>query len=343
MRVSTIAGPGLHRGLELGRERSNEIVSAATELKTHLASTGHSPGPVGRRLATSGLARTAADLTPDLWAEVTALAAGSRASLEDVLLLTFLDEVWALTRPAGCSVVARVIEGRPGAPPTPATTEIGQTMDLPSWTSGRLVVLRVATPGAPTSLVMTYPGSLGLCGSNEAGLGVAVNALWGVPFVEDGLGVAFIVRHLLTLTSLAEAAAFLTSVPHAAGQAYTIAARDGIATFEADATGVHRIDASGTPALIHTNHGLGADAGPSAPPPSESSRARLEVLMRAVEQHQPLADTLTGDLVLDGTRWNDAHLTFASFRAVGSEQSARFIDGADVRAGRHEWTRLTYR
>ena len=97
MRVTTIAGAGLHRGLDYGREHARGIADAATALKIQLASAGHPPGPIGHRLATSPLTRVAADLTPDLWAEVTAIASGSRVSLDDVLLLTFLDEVWGMT------------------------------------------------------------------------------------------------------------------------------------------------------------------------------------------------------------------------------------------------------
>lgn len=340
MRVTTIAGTGMHRGLDLGRAHASEIAGTATALKTHLAASGHPPGPLGRRLATSGLVRTAEEHVPDLWAEVTAMAAGARVPLEDVLLLTFLDEVWGLTREAGCSVLARVVPGRPGEPPTPPTTEIGQTMDLPVWTVGRAEVLRVGTDRAPTALVLAYPGSIGLCGSNEAGLGVAVNALTRRPVSEDGLGVAFITRHLLTLTTLAQAEGFLRTVPHAAGQAYTVAAVDGIATFEADADGVERVTPAGVPAVAHTNHALAPDR--SEERVTESSRERLDVLMSCLERHTPLADALTGDVVVDGVKWRDTHLTFGAFRAVGSESHARFIDGVDIRAGRREWARFSY-
>jgi hypothetical protein len=337
MRIVTFAGPGTSRGLQYGQACAHEITAAATALKTHLASAGHPPGPLAARLLASPLVRAAAEHTPDLWDEVTALAISARVPIEDVLLLTFLDEVWALTRTTdapGCSVIARTIDH---------TTEIGQTMDLPDWTVGRSIVLRVGTDRAPTALVMAYPGLIGLCGANEAGLGVAVNALSYLPLDEEGLGVAFITRHLLTLTTLAQAESFLTSVPHAAGQSYTVAAPDGIATFEASAAGVHRVGSPGSTSLIHTNHSLAAVEGGTPRPPDESSRERLDALRTCIEQGTSLADALTGDVVLDGQRWGDTNLTFAAFRAIGSEPVVRFIDGADVRAGRHEWSRFSYR
>lgn len=349
MRTHTLAGAGAQRGADYGREFAADIAAAAAALKAHLAAAGHPPGPLARRLMTSGLPRTAADLTPDLWTEVTELAGASRVPLEDVLLLVFLDEVWAMTEPPGCSVVARVVPGRPGradiggldddaVPPEPPTTEIGQTMDLPAWTVGRSCVLRIGADGAPSALVLAYPGHLGLCGANAAGVGVAVNALTGAPSSTMGLGVAFVTRHLLTLRSLAAAEAFLAAVPHAAGQAYTIAAPDGLATFEADATGVRRVTRPGQTAVAHTNHRLAdpPDAG------SESSRTRLELLVDGLAAGTSFGDLLTGPVTVDGSRWHDTHLTFGAFRAIGSQPSARFIDGADLRAGRREWARITY-
>ena len=341
MRVTTIAGSGLHRGLDYGREHARGIADAATALKIHLAATGHPPGPLGHRLATSPLTRVAADLTPDLWTEVTAIASGSRVSLDDVLLLTFLDEVWGMTRAPGCSVAARVVPGQPGAPPIPPTTEVGQTMDLPAWAQGRAGALRIGADHAPTALALAYPGSIGLCGANETGLGVAVNALTRAPTQEEGLGVAFVTRHLLTLTTLAEAEAFLLSVPHAAGQAYTVAAPDGLATFEADANGVRRVTEPGVASIAHTNHPLAEDPGGRAP--SESSAARLAIMTSGLADRQPFADLLTGEATVDGTTWGDPFLTFGAFRAIGSEPVVRFIDGEEVRRGRREWSRFPFR
>lgn len=349
MRVTTLAGTGAQRGLDLGRELRAEITATVTAFKTHLAGLGHPPDPLARRLVSSGLARTAADRSPDLWAEVVSTASGARVPLEDVLLLVFLDEVWALTRPAGCSTVARVLPGepaRPGisdSPPTPAreaTTELAQTMDLPVWARDRAQVLRIAAGEAPTALVLTYPGSIGLCGANEAGLAVAVNALPDATSSQQGLGVAFIIRTLLTLTTLADAARYLTSVPHAAGQAYTIAAPDGLACFEADAAGVHRVTTDGVPATAHTNHWLADGAGGRV---TTSSRERLDLLVHGLEQHRPFAQILAEDVTVDGERWGDRFWTFAAFRAIGDEPCVRFIDGSSIRSGHREWTKVSFR
>ena len=357
MRIVTIAGSGTHRGLDRGRDEAGATAAAATALKAHLAAHGHPPGPLARRLATGPLARTASDLAPDLWSELTALAGASRVPLDDVLLLSFLDEVWALTRrarsplppPPGCSVLARVLPGRPGrtdiggldddaVAPQPPTTEVGQTMDLPDWASGRAEVLRIGPDRGPTALVLAYPGSIGLCGANAAGVGVAVNALVGAPFSEEGLGVAFVTRQLLTLESLSAAEELLTSVPHAAGQAYTIAAPDGLATFEADASGVRRVTEPGATWTAHTNHRLASSGDERVP---ESSRARLDALTAAVASGAAVDVALAG-VTVDGSRWSDPLVTFGAFRAVGDEPVARFVDGAGLRAGR-DWTKAAFR
>ncbi len=335
MRIVTFAGPGAQRGLQYGQALGPDIAAAATALKTHLAGAGHPPGALAMRLLSSPLVRAAQEYTPDLWDEVTSMAGGARVPIEDVVLLTFLDEVWALTRAPGapgCSVIARNVNG----------TEIGQTMDLPDWTVGRAIVLRVASDHTPTALVMAYPGTIGLCGANEAGLGVAVNALSHLPLDEAGLGVAFVTRHLLTLSTLVQAQSFLTAVPHAAGQAYTIAAPDGIATFEASSAGVHRVDDPGSPALAHTNHELALRDRAVDRPPDESSRERLAVLLACIERKASLAEALSGDVVLDGRHWGDPNLTFAAFRAAASDPIVHFIDGAVLRSGRRDWSRFSY-
>jgi hypothetical protein len=159
---------------------------------------------------------------------------------------------------------------------------------------------------------------------------------------EVGLGAAFIVRQLLTLSTLAQAEEFLRTVPHAVAQAYTIAAPDGIATFEADPSDVIRIGDPGSAAALHTNHELSPAAGSTGRTPSRSSRERYDILTRDLQLRLPVSDMLTGDVLADGERWGDPHLTFGAFRAVGSEPVVRFIDGAELRAGGRQWSRFSF-
>jgi hypothetical protein len=353
--VLTLAGLGNQRGIDHGREQAAEIAKTVTALKAYLAGQGMPPGTVARRLANSPLPRVAAELTPDLWQEVTSLAHASRVPFDDVLLLVFAPDLGAYAPqdqrvevPMGGSVVARMLPGQPKRPdpsgfgdilpPQPPTTELGQTVDLPDWARERMRVLRLGPPDAPNALVMAYPGSLGLCGANDAGLAVATNALPSAPVSAQGLGTSFIVRRLLTMTSVADAELFLTSTPAAVGRAYTIAAPDGLACFEVDSNGVARVGDAGSTGLLHTDHVLAPSAAGGA---SESSRARLAGLTRGTDPGILLADVLGKDVLVDGQRWSDPLHTFGAFRAIGTKLSCRFIDGASL-AARRDWTRLTY-
>jgi isopenicillin-N N-acyltransferase-like protein len=329
MQTVTLVGTGQQRGHAHGAELGAHVQQTATALKSHLRSRGHDVDALAARLESSGLCRVAADLTPDLWSEVTATADAAGVPLADVLLLTFLDEVWGLTRSAGCSVIAR--RG-------PFGVEVGQTMDLPAWTVGRLLVLRSCPPDSPRALLMSYPGMIGLCGANESGLALAVNALDQFGMDENGLGVALIARALLSRTSIDDAAGFLASVPHAAGQSYTIGAKGRIATFEAGPGRLDLVSDADADACLHTNHPLGMKENAR-----ESSLARLRVLQRAVADDVGIEESLSGEVVLDGVRYGDRNSTFAAFASSAGDPGVRFIDGVDLRSGGREWTAVPFR
>ena len=126
-------------------------------------------------------------------------------------------------------------------------------------------------------------------------------------------------------------------MPHAVGQAYTVAASDGIATFEASPAGVRQVSPADAAACAHTNHPLGReDTG------TVSSVARLASLTASVHAHATLSGALSGEVVLDGARLDDPNLTFGAFRFVVGDSEARFIDGSALRAHDHEWTRIPF-
>ncbi len=365
MRVLTLAGSGAQRGLDYGREEAAQIAQTATALKAHLAATGHPPAALVRRLTTSPMSRVAADLTPDLWEEVTSLAHAGRVPLDDLLLLVFLPDLAAYsTQPTGAdaddellqstcvggAVLGRVLVGGMGQadtsglrgdarPREPDTTELGQTIDLPDWARDRMTVLRIGTLDAPNAVVMAYPGSIGLCGANDDGLAVATCSRPGSPVSTQGLGVAFVVRRLLELSSVEAAEGFLRAVPHCVGQSYVVAGSDGLACFEVDADGIRRVGDGADTVIVQADHSIGR--GTTSRAATESSRERLATLTEAAARHAPLAEALSSPVLLDGQRWSDPRRTFGAFRAVGNETSARFIDGTALAAGR-DWTRVTY-
>jgi isopenicillin-N N-acyltransferase-like protein len=324
MLIETLAGTGGDRGLAHGRALAAPIRETVAALTAHLAAAGTDADGLADHLLASPLTSAARTHTPDLWDEVVATAEGAQVPLSDLLLLTFLDEVWGLTRRAGCSVMARV---RPGS-----RTEIGQTMDLPGWSVGRVTVLRLIPPSAPTSVVMSYPGMIGLCGVT-AGFGVAVNALAQFGITESGLGAAFVVRHLLSLSTLDEATAFLREVPHAVGQAYTLAEEGRVVTFEAGPSVLRSVSDHESTACLHTNHPLDTRA-----PHESSTMTRLAALHQAFDADVELEAALSGDVVLDGQRYGDANSTFAAFAYRIGDASVSFADGVDLRAGSGRWS-----
>jgi hypothetical protein len=329
MLIQDLTGDGGTRGLAHGTALAAPIRDTVDALRAHLAADGIDPVDLATHLVRSPLTDVARSATPDLWDEVIATAEGADVPLADVLLLTFLDEVWGLTRRSGCSVIARVRTG--------ARNEIGQTMDLPGWSVGRLVALRVAPTASPCSVVMSYPGMIGLCGAADAGMGVAVNALSQFGMTEAGLGAAFIVRHLLTLTSLADAESFLREIPHAVGQAYTLADGARVVTFEAGPSVFREVGSSASSARIHTNHPLDR-----RPRDETSTMTRLASLHRSVDAGTDLESSLSGDVVLDGERYKDPNSTFAAFSFRIGDSAVSLVDGRDLRARDAGWTRVDF-
>ena len=194
--------------------------------------------------------------TPDLLAEVEGIAEGAQAPFELVLGLQLLDEEWAhrvrLARADGrlekCSSVGIV-----------ATDGVwlGQNMDLGAYTDGHQALLSIAAEGsAPSALVFTVAGMIGLMGVNAAGVGVCVNSLPQLPSAPRGLPVAFVLRRLLQARSLAEACELVRNLPHATNQHYLIAGPGAVRAFEASCEAVGEYHPPNPSRVLHTNHPL---------------------------------------------------------------------------------------
>jgi isopenicillin-N N-acyltransferase-like protein len=220
--------------------------------------------------------------TPDLLEEVRGIAEAAGAAFERILALNLMDEEWWYTAPDqprdACSLLA--VAGRDGHPPV-----LAQNMDLPELMDGAQAILRW-DGDAGSSVVLTAAGMLGLTGVSAAGVGVCVNTLPMLSHSSDGLPVAFVMRGVLEQASAAEAAAFLEHVPHASGQHYALADRDGVAGYECSAAGAVRSD-DGSGRLCHTNHPLkSGDLDPlrraAGEPDSHTRLAAIESAARAV-------------------------------------------------------------
>ncbi len=162
---------------------------------------------------------------PEALEEIRRIAEGSNQPFRRVLADNLMDSAWYFgeerrqrrslgghgSLPLQCTVVCLRLPGS-GVP------VIAQTMDIPSVHDGTQVVLHHVPDDGPEMLIFSAAGMLGLMGVNAAGIGVVVNNLAMLPHSDRDLPVACIMRGILSRTTLADAASFVTSVPHAVGQ-----------------------------------------------------------------------------------------------------------------------------
>lgn len=188
--------------------------------------------------------------TPGLLDEVRGIAEGADMPFDTIFSYNLMDEEWTFSRAEepepGCTVACLLKGGRD-------VPVLAQTMDIPTVHDGSQAVLHLMPDDGPEALVFTGAGMIALNGANAAGVGVVVNNLSMLPSSTSGLPVMFVIRGVLQRRSMAEAAAFVESVPHAIGQHYAIAGPDGIASIEGAANGAIR-DLRVTDGFVHTNH-----------------------------------------------------------------------------------------
>ncbi|MDN5786137.1 C45 family peptidase [Pseudorhodobacter sp.] len=190
--------------------------------------------------------------TPDLYAELIGIAAGSGQPLPRIAAYNLMDEQWWYDAapdapPPGCSLIAAPVDGG---------HVLAQNMDLPLFMEGSQVALRLGGPDIPETIVLSAAGLIGLTGANAAGLAIGVNTLLMLHHATDGLPVAFAMRHALGASNRAEASARLRKVGHASGQHYALVTQDGISSFECSANSCATVPARKDGTLLHTNHPL---------------------------------------------------------------------------------------
>ncbi len=285
MKIIDCIGSPRQRGLAHGESLRAEI---ATALENWIAATIVQPdvdGWCARFIDDTGLMRRVNALTPDLYAEIEGIAAGSGQSFARIAAYNLMDEQWWYNAspsapPPGCSLVAFPVQGG---------HLLAQNMDLPEHMNGSQVVLRLGGPDLPETLMLSGAGMIGLTGMNAAGLAVGVNTLLMLRHSVKGLPVAFVLRHVIASRTKEEANRRLRALPHASGQHYALLTQDGIDWVECSASGCVEGDARDV--LLHTNHPLvSTDVDATAQQRldaagfSHSSTDRLEWLHNNVSQ-----------------------------------------------------------
>ena len=228
--------------------------------------------------------------------EIEGIAEGSGRSLRETLAFQFMDEEWwfgasRFAKPAApaehCSVIAsRARDGRPAI--------LAQNMDLRAYLDGGQAVISTMRDDGPRTTVMTICGMIGLCGANDAGLGVVVNTLWQLPSAADGLPVACVMREILEHRDVAGASAWIRKPRHASGQSYVIGDPSGFASFEASAAAVDEFPWEQSPSYLHTNHPLCGN--PRARRAEENSRSRYQTLCNLMTDKSPTIDEIKSAL-----------------------------------------------
>ena len=236
--------------------------------------------------------------SPALLEEIEGISEGSGRSLPETLAFQFMDEEWwfgarhyrqASTEANHCSIIAS--RRRDGQAPI-----LAQNLDLRAYLEGGQAVISTATNGGPRTTVMTICGMIGLCGANEAGVGVAVNTLWQLPSAADGLPVACVMRGILQQPNLAAATKWICQPRHASGQHYLIGDPGGFASFEASATLVSNIPWKDSPVFVHTNHPVAAPPNERLKKAEENSRGRYATLCNLMATKTPTVDEVKAAL-----------------------------------------------
>jgi hypothetical protein len=253
--VVSVSGAPRQRGQAYGETLRDAIRGRDAAWRNHIgALSGVAPATfIAAHLDSSDYLTAARRWTPDLLDEVTGIAEGSNLPFADIFAAQLMDEEWlfhqAFRGRAHCSSLGTA---------TPHFAAAAQTMDLPQWMDGFQTILSVTDEAGLSALVLTAAGMVGLCGMNSAGLALSVNTLSELPSSTTGLPVAFVARGVLARPDAAEAAAFLTTVPHAAGQTYVVVDRQAAIDLECSAEGTagFRPVRAQSGCVWHTNHPL---------------------------------------------------------------------------------------
>lgn len=291
MKLLDLKGAPRTRGLIHG-EAARDLIARHIALwrETTTAQMGLPWQDVAARLLHgTGFAAAAQRWTPEIWAELEAVAEGANQTFEDVLLLNLTDEQWWITNQKHAEACTSFAYRGAGG-------EIwsGQNLDITQWMDGLQVVLRFDLDGGGTAVMGTLAGTLGMTGINSHGVSICCNTLLQLPPTRRGLPCLFVMRGVMEQRSRMAAEDFLRAVTHASGLHYLVADGEGWAGYECDATGIRRVPSEAA-CYGHTNH-------PKASPESGSpiSRDRLLAIDSALAADRAIAALGERPLARDG-------------------------------------------
>jgi len=263
LHVLELAGPPKQRGYIYG-ESLREKIRAQIDVWKDKIGQNQKTNPeiyIKRFLEETNFKSAIKKWTPDLLEEVKGISEGSGLPFKEVYAFQLWDEEWWYSwyRNSGISIKERrhcTIGGafdQVGIPPI-----LGANMDLPGWTDGFGVLLRIKhTHSSLESYVFTVAGFLAVCGVNNKAIGLSCNTVLGLNCHSHGLPFVYIARSLLEKTKYTDAVRFLSSINHASGQNYCIGGLQEVSAYECSANKVCRyIPYPGAKVIYHTNHPL---------------------------------------------------------------------------------------
>lgn len=203
---------------------------------------------------------------PRLLPELEGIAEGAGVEPEDLLAVNLRTEIMfgldarpgrgrsaaGERTPRECTSVACVTRGGGDS------VIVAQNWDWKPASRHNCVILACAPESAPAFVTFVEAGLWGKCGANEAGIGLATNALQSnLDKGEPGVPFHAIVRRILTSSSLEDARAAVRGARRASSANYLLGSRDGqILDLEAAPGGPDEVYETTAPTLVHANHFL---------------------------------------------------------------------------------------
>ena len=307
------SGSGYQLGIQHGKALKSEINKVVKAWKTNTTkSLGRDSESVLKEFFEySNFEPAIKTWSPNLLEEIRGIADGSDQKFEDIFVLNLLDEFWVYIDDISnhhCSSM-----GVPANNKNPGY--ISQNMDLENYTDGFQILMRIKPEGnSPEQLILSYPGLIGLNGLNEKGVGLCVNTIMQLKAAPTGLPVAFVVRHLLSLTQKEEILSFIQDVNHASGQNYLIGIRGEIYDFEASANKVVPFNPNNDNGTVyHTNHPIVNDDmkpwyknfHPSKNEELNNTNSNSHQRFSSVERHLASKSNINEDVIKKALRSKD--------------------------------------
>jgi isopenicillin-N N-acyltransferase like protein len=199
------------------------------------------------------------DYYPEMVEEIKALAQAANVNMEDVLCLNAFLDIWDWITPDiyqgrfgrahGCTAF-----GIPGLINS-GNPIIGQNYDLEALFQKGAVLYRIGDNDGKESLVFTIAGIVGCAGMNNLGLAVVINNLTARD-ARAGVPYPFIIRRLLSSSSIGEAIDSILGAQRSSGMNYIIAHKSGaVISIETSATDYSVLNTHKEP-HSHANHYL---------------------------------------------------------------------------------------